>query len=57
MHKNKVNLQEVLRHLNALCPECQYSIPPSEIVRLDFERIRCPKCGAVFDASKKKAGR
>jgi ribosomal protein S27AE len=57
MHKNKVNLREVLRHLNALCPECHYSIPPSEIVRLDFERIRCPKCGAVFDSSKKKAGR
>ena len=50
MHKNKVNLAKVLASLNTTCPECGYSIVPSEIVRIDFERQKCPKCGEIFDA-------
>lgn len=54
--KKKVNLAEVLKHLDTVCPECQYSIRPSEIVRIDFQRMCCPKCGAIFDASKARGG-
>ena len=50
MHKNKVNLAKVLASLNTTWPECGYSIVPCEIVRIDFERMKCPKCGEVFDA-------
>jgi rubredoxin len=43
----------VLGTLNTICPECGYSISPAQIMRIDFERMRCPECGAVFAA---KAG-
>jgi ribosomal protein S27AE len=50
MHKNKINLEKVLAALNVTCPSCGYSISPAEIVRIDFERMKCTKCGAVFAA-------
>jgi len=50
MQKNKINLEKVLAALNTTCPSCGYSITPAEIVRIDSERMRCPKCGTVFDA-------
>jgi len=50
--KGKVNLQRVLASLNTLCTECGYSIAPNEIMRIDFERMKCAKCGAVFVAKK-----
>jgi ribosomal protein S27AE len=57
MPKNKVNLSNVLAALNTTCPLCGYSITPSEIVRIDFERQKCPKCGETFDAGKvRRAG-
>jgi ribosomal protein S27AE len=57
MHKNKVNLAKVLASLKTTCPLCGYSIVPSEIVRIGFERMKCSKCGEVFDAGKvRKAG-
>jgi len=46
--KKKVNLAEVLKHLNTTCTECGYSISPAEIIRPTWETVRCPKCGAVF---------
>jgi DNA-directed RNA polymerase subunit RPC12/RpoP len=30
--------------LSTPCPECGYRIPPSELMRLDNERMRCPEC-------------
>ena len=55
--KKKIDLAAVLRHLNSTCPKCGYTITPAEIVRIDFERQRCPKCGAVFEAFKAPEGR
>lgn len=49
-----INLEKVLAALNATCPSCGYSISPAEILRIDFERQKCPKSGLVFAA---KAGR
>jgi ribosomal protein S27AE len=50
MHKNKINLEKVMAALNTTCPSCGYSISPAEVVRIDFERQKCPKCGSVFAA-------
>jgi predicted Zn finger-like uncharacterized protein len=52
MQKNKINLAKVLAALNSVCPSCGASIPPAEVVRIDSERMRCPKCGHVFEARK-----
>jgi DNA-directed RNA polymerase subunit RPC12/RpoP len=30
--------------LTTECPECHYKIPPSELLHVDGERIRCPHC-------------
>ena len=50
MHKNRINRGKVMAALNTSCPSCGYSISPAEIVRIDFERQKCPKCGGVFMA-------
>jgi hypothetical protein len=34
------------------CPTCSCMIPPSETIRLDFERMRCPKCGKGFHSAR-----
>jgi predicted RNA-binding Zn-ribbon protein involved in translation (DUF1610 family) len=52
MQKNKINRAKVLAALNTICPFCGVSISPAEIVRVDSERMRCPKCGHVFEAGK-----
>ena len=36
------------KDLETPCTQCHDPIPPSEIMRLDFERMRCPRCLAVF---------
>jgi ribosomal protein S27AE len=53
MQRKKIDLKKVLECLNTACPSCGYSITPAEIVRIDFERQKCPKCGETFDARKK----
>jgi len=50
MHKNKINRAQVLAALNTICPSCGFSIPPAEVVRVDMQRMVCPKCGLLFDA-------
>jgi Zn finger protein HypA/HybF involved in hydrogenase expression len=36
------------KDLETPCTQCHYPIPPSEIMHLDFHRMRCPRCLAVF---------
>jgi len=50
MQRKKIDLKKVLESLNAICPSCGHSISPAEIRRVDFQRMRCPKCGSVFAA-------
>jgi ribosomal protein S27AE len=50
MRKNKINLEKVLAALNIVCPFRGHSISLAEIRRIDFERMKCPKCGALFGA-------
>lgn len=45
----KINLDEkVWKSFDAVCPQCKKLIPPAEVRRIDFERIRCPACGERF---------
>jgi predicted RNA-binding Zn-ribbon protein involved in translation (DUF1610 family) len=46
--KQKINLEKVQAALNTPCPKCGYAIPPAEIRRVDFDNIRCSKCGERF---------
>ena len=57
MQKNKIDRTKVLAALNTICPSCGFSISPSEIVRVDSQRMRCPKCGHVFEAGKPPSGK
>jgi ribosomal protein S27AE len=50
MRRDEIDRAKILAALNTVCPSCGYSISPAEIVRIDFERMRCPKCGSVFAA-------
>jgi hypothetical protein len=50
MQRKKIDIKKVLASLNTTCPECGYSITPAEIVRIDFERMKYPKCGKIFAA-------
>ena len=38
------------------CPECGYKIKPSEILRVDGERVRCPACKRDVLYGTKKPG-
>ena len=49
-YETQTNRAKVLAALNTVCLSCGYSISPAEIVRLDSERMRCPKCGKLFKA-------
>ncbi len=46
--RKKINLEKVLASLNTTCTLCGYSIRPGESLRLDNERMLCPKCEKPF---------
>jgi ribosomal protein S27AE len=48
----QINLEKVLACLDAVCPKCHHVIPPAEIRRLDFDRMKCPACGEAFVPSR-----
>ena len=50
MQRNKINRAKVLAALTTVCPSCGFSISPAEVVRVDMQRMVCPKCGLLFDA-------
>ena len=35
------------------CAHCGYKIPPSELLRVDGEHVKCPKCGQLADAQER----
>jgi predicted RNA-binding Zn-ribbon protein involved in translation (DUF1610 family) len=53
VRRNKLDLTKIHASLDAICTGCGYSIPPNEQVRIDSERMRCPKCGNEFKQQKK----
>jgi ribosomal protein S27AE len=56
MPRGKINLEKILAALDTTCTECGHSFPPSEILRIDFDTMKCPKCGAVFTPKKRAKG-
>jgi hypothetical protein len=47
-HKPKINLEKVRAALDTVCPKCGRRIPPAEVQRIDFTRVKCPACGEAF---------
>jgi len=54
--KDKINLEKIKASLFTLCTECGYKIPPAEERRIDFDHVRCPKCGISFIPGGKPSG-
>ncbi len=50
MHKNRINHAKVKAALDTACPSCGSVISPAEILLVDSENMRCPKCGNIFAA-------
>ena len=46
--RSKTDIAKIRAAMDVKCPECGYSISPAEMVRLDFERMRCPMCRKEF---------
>jgi predicted RNA-binding Zn-ribbon protein involved in translation (DUF1610 family) len=51
-HKPKINLEKVRAALDTVCPKCRRRIPPAEVQRIDFTRVKCPACGEAFVPNK-----
>jgi predicted RNA-binding Zn-ribbon protein involved in translation (DUF1610 family) len=52
--RRKINLEKIKASLFTLCTECGYKIQPAEERRIDFDHVRCPKCGEAFVPGKPK---
>jgi len=50
--KQKINLSEVMKALDTVCPKCGRVITPAQVQRVGFETQKCPRCGEVFDAKR-----
>jgi len=53
--RKKINLEKIKASLFTRCTECGYKIQPAEERRIDFDHVRCPKCGAAFIPGKELA--
>jgi ribosomal protein S27AE len=51
--KQKINMEKVLACQDTVCPKCGHRIPPAEVQRIDFTRVKCPACGEAFVPSKR----
>jgi uncharacterized protein (UPF0212 family) len=49
MPRQKIDLAAVRACLDTICPQCGHRITPDKIVRVDFERQKCPACGEIFE--------
>jgi predicted Zn finger-like uncharacterized protein len=50
--RSKIKLDQVRAALSSACPECGHEIKPNELQRIDGQRVRCPKCSAIFVSGK-----
>ena len=44
----RIDRAKVLASLSIRCTNCGYSVPPSEMQRVDSEHLKCPKCLTLF---------
>jgi len=55
--RSKLTPEQIRATLFTTCTECGYKIQPSELLRVDGTRCRCPQCGAEFVPKSKEMGR
>jgi predicted RNA-binding Zn-ribbon protein involved in translation (DUF1610 family) len=53
--KRKIDLATFMKSLDTVCTECGRVITPPKIVRVSFDRQKCPGCGSVFVLKKSTA--
>ena len=46
--RSRVDIEKVMASLATTCTECGHQIHPSEVRRVGFDKVLCPKCGATF---------
>jgi hypothetical protein len=54
--KQKIDLDGVQACLDTICPKCGHRIPPAEVMRIDFNSVKCPACGEAFVPNKRGGG-
>jgi predicted Zn finger-like uncharacterized protein len=48
MHRREIDFAKIRASLNTVCPHCNASIPPEDQSRVDWEHLKCPRCGETF---------
>jgi len=56
-YRRKINLEAIRATLDLICPKCQAEIEPSQILRINFEEIKCPHCDSRVKPLKKEVNR
>ncbi len=51
-HKENIDLAAVRACLDTVCAKCGHHIPPAEVQRIDFDKMKCPACGKTFKPRK-----
>jgi predicted RNA-binding Zn-ribbon protein involved in translation (DUF1610 family) len=46
--RSRTDVNKIRESLVTICTECGHAITPMELVRVDFEHVRCPMCGKEF---------
>jgi predicted RNA-binding Zn-ribbon protein involved in translation (DUF1610 family) len=52
--RGKLDLEKIRAALIMLCPHCGAELQPNERERLDFDHLRCGKCGQTFTPPQQK---
>jgi len=46
--RRKPDLEKIRAFLSVTCPHCNAQLGPEEQTSIDFERMKCPRCGQTF---------
>ena len=46
--RRKLDLEKIRASLVTVCPHCNAILGPEEQNRIDFEHMKCPRCGETF---------
>ena len=52
--RKKIDLAKAKASLSTRCPQCDHTVEPSELQRIDADRVRCPKCLATVSPPHRK---
>ena len=51
--RRKLDWGKIKAAMNVPCLHCGASIAPDQQTRVDFQRMKCPKCDKIFDPESK----